>query len=61
MPKLIHTYFLPLPRPAGERGKNGGRTAPFALTEVADAEAYLEADKHVGKVVIQIWKKVNIT
>jgi hypothetical protein len=26
----------------------------FALTEIAEAQAYLEADKHVGKVVIRV-------
>jgi NADPH:quinone reductase len=26
----------------------------FALSEIADAQAYLEADKHVGKVVVRI-------
>ena len=26
----------------------------FALCEIADAQAYLEADKHVGKVVIRV-------
>ena len=26
----------------------------FALSEIADAQAYLEADRHVGKVVIRI-------
>jgi len=29
-------------------------TAPFALSEIVDAQAYLEADKHVGKLVIRI-------
>jgi NADPH:quinone reductase len=27
----------------------------FALRELAEAQAYLEADKHVGKVVVRIW------
>ena len=26
----------------------------FALTEIAEAQAYLEADKHVGKVVMRV-------
>jgi NADPH:quinone reductase-like Zn-dependent oxidoreductase len=26
----------------------------FTLTEIAEAQAYLEADKHVGKVVIRV-------
>jgi NADPH:quinone reductase-like Zn-dependent oxidoreductase len=26
----------------------------FALSEIAAAQAYLEADKHVGKVVVRI-------
>ena len=26
----------------------------FALSEISEAQAYLEADKHVGKVVVRI-------
>jgi NADPH:quinone reductase-like Zn-dependent oxidoreductase len=31
-----------------------GADRSFALSEIAAAQAYLEADKHVGKVVVRI-------